>query len=176
MDITAGPDAEHLNFAQFYQVYAALNIMSQLQQEDLRHLEPDNVKAALRRAGVNPTKAQLEQMFVLGDKYNTYDKLGSLNFIEFLRIYVTTPVNHHEHFLHSWYAAGRNSMPYNRPVEISPFHDFVAGTAAGVALTVVGHPFDTVKVRLQTEKVFKGGLQCLLETIQKEGIRALYKG
>ena len=31
--------------------------------------------------------------------------------------------------------------------EVSFFHDFVAGGVAGSASVVVGHPFDTIKVR-----------------------------
>ncbi|KAI9055566.1 hypothetical protein LZ554_000512 [Drepanopeziza brunnea f. sp. 'monogermtubi'] len=42
----------------------------------------------------------------------------------------------------------------------------------------VGHPFDTIKVRLQTSDVtkFSGPLQCLTQTIRKEGVAGLYKG
>lgn len=38
--------------------------------------------------------------------------------------------------------------------------------------------FDTIKVRLQTtqEAQFRGPLDCLLQTIRKEGIAGLYKG
>jgi len=56
---------------------------------------------------------------------------------------------------------------------------FLAGTASGVAKLVVGHPFDTLKVRLQTEGGygrFRGPLHCLTTTIKTEGVRALYKG
>ncbi|KAF2429247.1 mitochondrial carrier protein [Tothia fuscella] len=58
------------------------------------------------------------------------------------------------------------------------WNGFVAGVFSGVAKLTVGHPFDTIKVRLQTsEKAqFKGPLECLLQTIRKEGFRGLYKG
>jgi Mitochondrial carrier protein len=38
--------------------------------------------------------------------------------------------------------------------------------------------FDTVKVRLQTtqKSQFRGPLDCLLQTIRKEGVSGLYKG
>ena len=44
--------------------------------------------------------------------------------------------------------------------------------------SLVGHPFDTIKVRLQTsEKTqFKGPLDCLLQTVRNEGPAGLYKG
>lgn len=42
----------------------------------------------------------------------------------------------------------------------------------------VGHPFDTIKVRLQTSEKsqFRGPLHCLAQTLRNEGIRGLYKG
>ncbi|KAF9273575.1 hypothetical protein BGZ88_003668, partial [Linnemannia elongata] len=58
------------------------------------------------------------------------------------------------------------------------FHGFIAGVTSGVTKLVVGHPFDTVKVRMQVSGSdrFKGPLHCLMETLKKEGPRALYKG
>jgi len=45
------------------------------------------------------------------------------------------------------------------------------------------HPFDTIKVRLQTQTIassvtpqFTGGLDCVRQTIRREGFLALYKG
>lgn len=42
----------------------------------------------------------------------------------------------------------------------------------------MGHPFDTIKVRLQTtsHSQFNGPMQCLLTTLRKEGVAGLYKG
>lgn len=42
----------------------------------------------------------------------------------------------------------------------------------------MGHPFDTIKVRLQTTDAarFSGPLQCLLQTLRNEGPAGLYKG
>ncbi|KAI8324815.1 mitochondrial carrier [Martensiomyces pterosporus] len=56
--------------------------------------------------------------------------------------------------------------------------DFVAGSIAGAAQVAVGHPLDTVKVRMQIEGagVFKGPMDCLLKTIRNEGFLGLYKG
>lgn len=55
---------------------------------------------------------------------------------------------------------------------------FVAGVFSGVTKLAVGHPFDTIKVRLQTapEGKFSGPLQCVIDTARKEGIRGFYKG
>jgi len=42
----------------------------------------------------------------------------------------------------------------------------------------VGHPFDTIKVRLQTSTStqFAGPLDCLLKTVRNEGVLGVYKG
>lgn len=83
----------------------------------------------------------------------------------------------------------RNSaVSYNAPKHGVPQTDkilpgnnykgFVAGVFSGVAKLSVGHPFDTIKVRLQTSnKVqFRGAWDCLLQTVRKEGIAGIYKG
>ncbi|KAI0009818.1 mitochondrial carrier [Xylariaceae sp. FL0662B] len=58
------------------------------------------------------------------------------------------------------------------------YKGFVAGVFSGIAKLTVGHPFDTVKVRLQTTDStrFSGPLQCVVQTIRHEGVRGLYKG
>jgi len=57
---------------------------------------------------------------------------------------------------------------------------FLAGGCGGVSATVVGHPFDTIKVRLQTQSAssprYRGTWDCVTQTVSKEGVRALYKG
>ena len=49
--------------------------------------------------------------------------------------------------------------------------NFIAGYCSGICLVLVGHPFDTIKVRLQTEGTsgkFKGPIHCLKETFANE--------
>ncbi|OCF36090.1 solute carrier family 25 (mitochondrial carnitine/acylcarnitine transporter), member 20/29 [Kwoniella heveanensis BCC8398] len=60
----------------------------------------------------------------------------------------------------------------------SPFIGFAAGICSGWTKLVVGHPFDTIKTRLQCTPTgtFNGALDCLTKTVSKEGPRALYKG
>ncbi|CAG8494293.1 15347_t:CDS:2 [Acaulospora morrowiae] len=59
----------------------------------------------------------------------------------------------------------------------SGWEDFVAGNFAGMAQVFVGQPLDTIKVRLQIENTkFKGPMDCLMQTVRKEGFLALYKG
>lgn len=63
------------------------------------------------------------------------------------------------------------------------FKNFVAGGVGGTCCVATGHPFDTVKVRLQTmpkalpgeTPAFTGAFDCLRQTVVKEGFFALYK-
>lgn len=66
---------------------------------------------------------------------------------------------------------------------IASFKSFVSGGFGGVCLVFVGHPFDLVKVRIQTqvpdakgELPFRGAIDCVKKTFQREGMRGLYKG
>ena len=55
----------------------------------------------------------------------------------------------------------------------------VAGGVGGVCAVVVGHPFDLVKVRLQTAEkgVYTGAMDVVRKTIAREGLaRGLYAG
>ncbi|XKL67771.1 hypothetical protein PGB90_003262 [Kerria lacca] len=56
--------------------------------------------------------------------------------------------------------------------------DFIAGSAGGVAVVVVGQPLDTVKVKMQAfPKIYKGMANCFFKTYKNEGIfRGLYAG
>jgi len=61
---------------------------------------------------------------------------------------------------------------------------FLAGWAGGVGILAVGHPFDTVKTRLQDmpkpkpgeAPLYTGALDCTKKTIQRDGVFGLYKG
>ncbi|CAO3569782.1 unnamed protein product [Mortierella alpina] len=58
-------------------------------------------------------------------------------------------------------------------------NDVVAGTVGGWAQVVSGHPFDTLKVRLQTQPnppKYSGAMDCLRVTLKEEGPAGLYKG
>lgn len=58
--------------------------------------------------------------------------------------------------------------------------DFFAGCVGGCAGVLVGHPLDTIKVRLQTQDAcrprYAGTLDCLRTMIREESVRGLYKG
>lgn len=60
-------------------------------------------------------------------------------------------------------------------------YQFIAGTNSGLGVVLVGHPFDTIKVRMQIDSKgatakYTGPLDCLRKTLRNEGIGALYKG
>lgn len=65
-----------------------------------------------------------------------------------------------------------------------PVKEFIAGGFGGSCLVLVGHPLDTVKVRLQTmpdvkpgqSPVYTGTLDCTKKIISNEGVKGLYKG
>ncbi|XP_065183523.1 mitochondrial substrate carrier family protein G-like [Sycon ciliatum] len=58
--------------------------------------------------------------------------------------------------------------------------DVVAGTCGGIAICLVGHPFDTLKVRLQTQPtdhpLYSGLFDCFKKTLKWEGMGGLYRG
>ncbi|KAI9324840.1 mitochondrial carrier domain-containing protein [Zopfochytrium polystomum] len=66
--------------------------------------------------------------------------------------------------------------------------DLVCGSIAGVTGKLVEYPFDTIKVRLQTQPLvantsasasaasFSGPLDCFLRSVRSEGFLGLYKG
>ncbi|XP_029975447.1 solute carrier family 25 member 45 [Salarias fasciatus] len=57
-----------------------------------------------------------------------------------------------------------------------PFLEFVAGSISGAVGLAVGHPLDTVKVRLQAQSVYKGIFHCVAKTYTNEGLRGFFKG
>ena len=56
--------------------------------------------------------------------------------------------------------------------------DLFAGTMGGIAQVLVGQPFDTVKVRLQSapEGTYNGSLDVIKKLLATEGPRGFYKG
>ncbi|XP_047328555.1 mitochondrial carnitine/acylcarnitine carrier-like protein [Impatiens glandulifera] len=62
--------------------------------------------------------------------------------------------------------------------------DLFSGTIGGAAQLIVGHPFDTIKVKLQSQPVplpgqfskYSGAIDAVRQTIAAEGPRGLYKG
>ncbi|XP_022772350.1 mitochondrial carnitine/acylcarnitine carrier-like protein [Durio zibethinus] len=62
--------------------------------------------------------------------------------------------------------------------------DLTSGTVGGAAQLVVGHPFDTIKVKLQSQPAplpgqppkYAGAMDAVKQTIAAEGPRGLFKG
>lgn len=54
--------------------------------------------------------------------------------------------------------------------------DFIAGSMGGFVAVMVGQPFDTVKVRIQTSTKYKGPADCFRQIIKNEGPRTLFSG
>ncbi|KAK9936406.1 hypothetical protein M0R45_013250 [Rubus argutus] len=64
----------------------------------------------------------------------------------------------------------------------SGYKEYVAGLLAGVATVCTGHPFDTVKVKLQMHNTvehgitYRNGLHCTARILRTEGVKGLYRG
>jgi len=56
--------------------------------------------------------------------------------------------------------------------------DMVAGTCGGMAMVVTGHPFETIKARMQLDfnNSYKGTLDCTRQVIKKSGMWGLWRG
>lgn len=70
-------------------------------------------------------------------------------------------------------------MAAEKPVEKRPqsmLNAFLSGGFGGMCLVAVGHPLDTIKVRVQTQTIYKGTFDCFKQTCAKEGPMALYRG
>jgi len=63
---------------------------------------------------------------------------------------------------------------------VSEVKNFLSGGFGGIVAVAVGHPFDTIKVRLQTQSattpLYTGAWDATKKTVSREGFRALYKG
>jgi len=56
------------------------------------------------------------------------------------------------------------------------FKNVLAGSIGGILQCLPGHPFDTVKVRLQTSTKYSGMVDCFRVIIKEEGFFGMYKG
>ncbi|TYI52329.1 hypothetical protein E1A91_D12G239900v1 [Gossypium mustelinum] len=62
--------------------------------------------------------------------------------------------------------------------------DLISGTVGGASQLIVGHPFDTIKVKLQSQSAplpgqppkYAGAMDAVRQTVAAEGPRGLYKG
>ncbi|KAK9237632.1 mitochondrial carrier domain-containing protein [Lipomyces kononenkoae] len=63
-------------------------------------------------------------------------------------------------------------------VIVGQIQSFAAGGVGGVCAVLVGHPFDLIKVRLQTAEkgVYSGAFDVLKKTVARDGILGVYRG
>ncbi|CAK8577668.1 unnamed protein product [Lathyrus sativus] len=67
-------------------------------------------------------------------------------------------------------------------ISSSGYKDYVAGLLAGVSAVATGHPFDTVKVKLQKHNAephlvqYRNGLHCTARIFKTEGLKGFYRG
>lgn len=56
---------------------------------------------------------------------------------------------------------------------IAQIRSLAAGATGGVCAVVIGHPFDLVKVRLQTAEkgIYSGAMDVVKKTVAREGLR-----
>jgi len=189
-----------LGFAEFFNVYACLvALREQFKVAHVGQLQAEQVKRGLLQAGLPANRDQVESMFVLCDNSTSKGERPPhhLSFAQLLGLYNSTaPVpSVTSHFITQWHAAaarrllphmpgraagGEEIQDFRRappPAEISPLEDFVSGTAAGVAITLVGHPFDTVKVRMQVSPAtYPDALSTTAMVLRNEGVTAFFKG
>ncbi|XP_004713585.1 solute carrier family 25 member 45 isoform X1 [Echinops telfairi] len=57
-----------------------------------------------------------------------------------------------------------------------PAEEFVAGWVSGALGLVLGHPFDTIKVRLQSQNKYRGILDCASQIYRHESVLGFFKG
>ena len=58
---------------------------------------------------------------------------------------------------------------------LSPNANLVAGGFGGLCSLVVGYPFDTVKVRMQTSTCYKNAFECFRKIVIHEGALSLFR-
>jgi solute carrier family 25 carnitine/acylcarnitine transporter 20/29 len=63
-----------------------------------------------------------------------------------------------------------------RDNELSSLEDGIAGSFGGLLSTMIGHPFDTIKVRLQTSVNSQSAAATTLKLLRDEGPLAFFKG
>eukprot|EP01103_Thecamoeba_quadrilineata_P001222 TRINITY_DN11083_c0_g1_i1.p1 TRINITY_DN11083_c0_g1~~TRINITY_DN11083_c0_g1_i1.p1 ORF type:complete len:327 (-),score=61.14 TRINITY_DN11083_c0_g1_i1:87-1034(-) len=68
------------------------------------------------------------------------------------------------------------SDPANESSVRKSVKSFLSGGFGGMALVVAGHPFDLIKVRLQTSNEFKSAADCFRNIMARDGVRGLYRG
>ena len=53
---------------------------------------------------------------------------------------------------------------------------WTSGGIAGISLSIMGHPFDTIKTRMQTNPNHRSALACAVTMARREGVLSLWQG
>jgi len=180
--VAIGPGRDSLNFEQFYHIFVGLKIFHSFDKRERGSIHREELRKALRSVSLNPGEDRLDDMLAMTEPAHP----SRLTFPEFLEIYAEAQREDDPHrierYLHHalsyWYTGAGvplrgGMMPTTQ--QLTPLQDFLAGTVAGIAITLVGHPFDTIKVRMQMGR-FPKATDAIKATIRKEGIRAFFKG
>jgi len=72
------------------------------------------------------------------------------------------------------HTSSQSSLKRNKTTE--GFKDTLASVAAGLSQATVGHPFNTVLVRMQTDARFTNPITTARTIVRDEGLRGMYKG
>jgi solute carrier family 25 carnitine/acylcarnitine transporter 20/29 len=56
------------------------------------------------------------------------------------------------------------------------YDEIIAGGVSGMAGVIVGHPFDTVKVMMQTHRKHQSSIACLKNLVRTDGFMSLFRG
>lgn len=168
-----------LDFEEFYSLFVGLKIFRHLDKTKSATIQEYDLIKTLDKYGLPTDRSLVSRMIQMVGE----DENGYVSFPAFFRIYLDVHHQHHhnidllEHAVRYWYSGVSKDTILAQNQTLTPLQDFVAGTFAGVAITLVGHPFDTIKVRLQTQhQAYASAIQATLKTIRDEGFRGLYKG
>jgi ornithine carrier protein len=77
--------------------------------------------------------------------------------------------------------AAESATAEKLPAAKEAFHDILFGSIAGVVGKVIEFPFDTVKVRLQSQPdhvplQYNGPIDCLKQSLRQDGFPGIYRG
>ena len=63
-------------------------------------------------------------------------------------------------------------------IGVHPIGETVLFYFLGAAGCIAGHPLDTIKIRLQTQRpgTYRGITHCMMTIVRSENLRGLYKG
>ena len=148
-------------------------ILSALDHTETNRLNKEDLRIELKRLGLAAPSEKIEQMIAVAD----VEKTGRVNLLEFWRLLTVLPLNpgfQSDAMVQLWWQdtdlITARFLAIRDP-DLGTMGELIAGTASGVATCLIGHPFDTLKVRMQMEAGSK-----MVPVIQELGLGGLYRG